>query len=158
LAPSRPDVFFAALVRKLIAGLCDDGGDGADGLLFAFLRVEARALWTHEPVAFEQVFGEMRRHRPDAGDGLPELVLPVPGGPPVRVSGAIDRIDRARIDPSRIVVLDYKTGRVVPRRAQIARGIRLQIPLYLAAVAGALRPEQGGYFHLYDAAEFRRNL
>ena len=49
----------------------------------------------------------------------------------VRLFGKIDRIDRTA--DCYFIIYDYKTGHP-PRVSDIARGLNLQLPLYLLAV------------------------
>ena len=154
LAPVRRDAFFAELSRYLGAGL---DGAGVAGLLEAFLTVEAAALREHEPVAFELPFGETTHAGPDGEHRLPELVVAVPGQPEVRIAGVIDRVDRVRGNGG-AVVFDYKTSRLLPRRAQLSEGYRFQLAVYLAAIASEMTPAAGGYYKLADAAEIARDL
>jgi hypothetical protein len=154
LAPLRRDVFFAELARYLGAGL---DGNGVAGLLEAFLHCEAGALREHEPVAFELPFGETTHAGPDGEHRLPELVIDVPGQEPVRIAGVIDRVDRVRRSGG-AVVFDYKTGRQLPKRAQLVEGYRFQLAVYLAAIASEMKPAAGGYYRLNDAAEIARDL
>ena len=66
-------------------------------------------------------------------DGTPPLEVPLPGGP-IRLWGAIDRIDR--LEDGRLVVIDYKTGsslRYGGRSGPYDGGRRLQHVLYAAA-------------------------
>jgi RecB family exonuclease len=161
LGPLRPDAFFLDLADRLTSGLVD--ARQPPGLLLGFLRQEAKALWAHEPVAFELPFGTSRHHLPDGGNRLPELSIAVPGQAPVRLCGSLDRVDRHRTSGG-LVVFDYKTGRAsIPRRAQIEAGVRYQLPIYLAALVAAGSaaggsPVAGGYYHMADAADVRRNL
>jgi ATP-dependent helicase/nuclease subunit B len=153
LSPTRRDAFFAELVRYLGAGL---HGNGVAGLLEAFLTCEAEALAEHEPVAFELPFGETPHAGPDGERRLPELVVEVPAQAPVRIAGVIDRVDRLR-STGGAVVFDYKTGRLLPRRSQLAEGYRFQLAVYLAAIASEMTPAAGGYYRLNDAAEITRD-
>jgi RecB family exonuclease len=158
LRPPRADRFYAELAATLVAGL-DDTSAGAPGLLRAFLATEATLLDEHEPQAFEQRFGELGRPGLSDEVALPEVVIPVPGQSPVRIVGSIDRVDRVRARPAAAVVIDYKTGKATqPRAAEVARGIRFQLPVYLAAIAGSCEPAGAGYYALADAGEVRRAL
>jgi ATP-dependent helicase/nuclease subunit B len=66
-------------------------------------------------------------------EGTPPLEIALPGGP-IRLWGAIDRIDR--LEDGRLVVIDYKTGssiRYSGRSGPYDGGRRLQHVLYAAA-------------------------
>jgi len=156
LAPPTRDAFYDQIEQRLLAGL--EGGVGPAGLLLAFLRSEARALWRLEPIAFELPFGQSRHHDPDGERRLPAFEVEVSGQAPVRLQGALDRVDRLRVGGA-AVMLDYKTGRyAVPRPALIAQGYRFQLPVYLAALSSWLEAEAAGYYLLTDPAEVRRKL
>jgi RecB family exonuclease len=158
VAPGRVDAFFSGLAQKLLAGLEASSADG-EGLLEAFLRCEAVALWEHEPLAFELAFGPVRPVLGSGGPRLPALVVDVPGQQAVRLQGAIDRVDRRRAGSGgAVVVFDYKTGRTLPRRGLIELGYRFQLVVYLAALAQEYEPEAAGYYRLADVAEVRRTL
>ena len=78
----------------------------------------------------------------------------------VRLFGKIDRIDRTA--DSYFIIYDYKTGHP-PRVSDIARGLNLQLPLYLLAVEKLLGEsglEQGmaaAYLLLRDLEECGRS-
>jgi ATP-dependent helicase/nuclease subunit B len=80
--------------------------------------------------------------------GAKPLVVTLPDGRGVAFRGRIDRVDRAP-DGSRVVVLDYKTGRP-PEHAPIddlPGGTRLQLPVYaLAADPGTLGTDVHAYY------------
>jgi ATP-dependent helicase/nuclease subunit B len=74
------------------------------------------------------------------GDSGEPAAVSLPDGREVRFRGVVDRVDRAP-DGSRIVVFDYKTGRLIDDpRAGLERGNRLQLPVYALAM-GRLDPE-----------------
>jgi ATP-dependent helicase/nuclease subunit B len=118
----------------------------------AFVRMtrETGADW----VALEYRFGY-----PDRGPrALPAEEATVPRTPepvllelkdgPLRISGRIDRIDRA--EDGRLVVIDYKTGgaEAFGRRTRIFnRGRRLQHALYMEAVERLLGPVTRAEYH-----------
>ncbi len=83
------------------------------------------------------------------GKNTPPLVIDALSGPPIRVSGRIDRID---VDDAskRFLVIDYKTGSTKTTGNQILSGDSLQLPLYILAVQRLLLPDHepiGGLFH-----------
>ncbi len=114
-------------------------------LLERFLAEEAeRETGGFEPWLLEAAFGE----REDSE--RPSLDL---GG--WGLHGAIDRVDRAA--DGRAVVLDYKLSGSVTAREKFEAEAKLQLPLYLLAVAehwGA-RPV-GGLYHPLRATSSRR--
>ena len=104
------------------------------------------------PEAFEAYFGLGMSQR--LAEGLPGVadngVLESPFFPEIPVQfeledgeiiglrGRIDRIDLSTRDQLKARIIDYKTGK--PPRGQFAKGMVLQLPLYLFA-AQTLRPE-----------------
>ncbi len=94
-------------------------------------------------VAFEQYLGHEGRRdaQPVAVEARFDFVVPGEGdGPPIRVHGAIDRIDRR--GDGRIEIVDYKTGRA-KTPAQVDHDD--QLTLYALAVAdGAVSDEVTG--------------
>jgi ATP-dependent helicase/DNAse subunit B len=86
------------------------------------VRDEARSPSPLVPRRFEVGFGSDR--------SAPELQRGLDLGDGVVLSGKIDRID---VDPAsaRGIVQDYKSGRHGHSAAEIARELRLQIPLYM---------------------------
>lgn len=79
---------------------------------------------------------------------------PVELAPGYRFQGVIDRIDTT--DTGQFALYDYKAGRA-PRMADIDAGLRLQLPIYLAAAArlglpGVAEPLGAAYYGLRDLA------
>lgn len=76
-----------------------------------------------QPTHFEWKFGYHE---------IPPLELKGVDGSSVLLRGKVDRID---IHPTqrRLLVMDYKTGKVDPIGGEIQKGLHLQIPLYLMA-------------------------
>ncbi|MBO8140598.1 MAG: helicase-exonuclease AddAB subunit AddB [Firmicutes bacterium] len=98
-------------------------------------RTVRRAVWAlteharrgrFRPVAVEVAFG---KHGAPVGP----WVITARGGP-VRVVGQIDRIDAARGDDGRvwIRVVDYKSSARDLNMAEVAYGLSLQLPVYMA--------------------------
>jgi ATP-dependent helicase/DNAse subunit B len=116
-----------------------------DRLLERFLAEEAaRETGGFEPWLLEAAFGE----EPDSE--RPTLQLDGWG-----LHGAIDRVDRAA--DGRAVVIDYKLSSSVTAREKFEEEAKLQLPLYLLAVAehwGA-RPV-GGLYHRLRGTSARR--
>lgn len=99
---------------------------------------------------------------------LQEAAFGMQGAPPLRAGrgddafllrGMIDRIDRAPGGGIRVV--DYKSGgKESHKKADVAKGKKLQLPLYALAAREALglgEPEEGFYFHIKqaEASDFR---
>lgn len=76
------------------------------------------------PVALEVKFGP--------GGGLPPVVVELPGGAAMEITGRIDRVDACGLDnENRIVVIDYKSGFKDIDLAGIYHGVNIQLPAYL---------------------------
>jgi ATP-dependent helicase/DNAse subunit B len=116
-----------------------------EGLLARFLADEAaRETGGFEPWLLEAGFGE--------GDETERPVLEIDGW---GLHGAIDRVDR---DPGgRALVLDYKLSRVVTPREKFEEQAKLQLQLYLIAVAEHWGVEAiGGLYHPLRGTSARR--
>ena len=86
---------------------------------------------------FQPAQSEVRFGR---GAPLPPLLLTLPGGVSYALSGRIDRVDRATLaGESYFRVVDYKSGGAQFDFTQLYHGLRLQLPLYVAAVEAAER-------------------
>jgi ATP-dependent helicase/DNAse subunit B len=65
---------------------------------------------------------------------------------PIRVIGAIDRIDRGYLG---VTLVDYKSGSTPIGSAEVIQGRNLQLPVYvLAAEAQGLRVVEAFFFHI----------
>lgn len=119
----------------------------------ARLRANARAIWDRAPVehafgraalwryegdeAIAQMEDVLRREaEANAGIGLERveggeawLSHEVPGDPPMLAVGRVDRLDRG---PGVVQIVDYKSGRFIPRR-QVQSGERVQLQWYALA-------------------------
>jgi ATP-dependent helicase/DNAse subunit B len=116
-----------------------------EGLLVRFLADEAaRETGGFEPWLLEARFGE------DTDADRPVLEIDGWG-----LHGAIDRVDR---DPGgRALVLDYKLSRVVTPREKFEEQAKLQLQLYLIAVAEHWGTEAiGGLYHPLRGTSARR--
>jgi RecB family exonuclease len=142
--------------RHLVAELAAERSLGAhpaeraiarrvEGLLVRFLADEAgREPHGFEPWLLEAGFGEDEQaERPP---------LEIDGW---RLHGAIDRVDR---DPQgRALVLDYKLSRAVAPRGKFEEQAKLQLQLYLIAVAEHWGVEAvGGIYHPLRGTSARR--
>ena len=115
--------FYIAAVRETAWALCE-----------SFRKGDFR------PVGLELRFG------PD--EELPPLTVPLPDGGELLLSGAIDRVDAAERDGERFLrVVDYKTGNRSFSYAEVADGLKLQLPVYLAAAANAEGASPAGAFY-----------
>ena len=103
--------------------------DWLDGEL---ARQEQQSQW--RPSYFEWAFGAPPRPGSDPASSEQPLLLMAETGERVEIQGKIDRID---VDGGRLRVIDYKTGKP-PARKQLEQGLRLQVPLYMLAVAQQL--------------------
>ena len=116
-----------------------------EGLLTRFLADEAeRETGGFDPWLLEAGFGE--------GEDAERPVLEIDGW---GLHGAIDRVDR---DPGgRALVIDYKLSRVVTPREKFEEQAKLQLQLYLIAVAEHWGAEAiGGIYHPLRGTSSRR--
>ena len=91
------------------------------------------------PIGAELRFGD--------GGTFPAIVLELSDGRSVRLSGIVDRLDRADAAGETFLrVIDYKTGGRKLDFAKIAEGLTLQLPLYLSAVCAAGETPAGMYY------------
>jgi len=116
-----------------------------EGLLVRFLAEEAgRDTGGFEPWLLEAGFGEAE------GAGRPVLEIDGWG-----LHGAIDRVDRA--PDGRALVLDYKLARAVTPREKFEEQAKLQLQLYLIAVAEHWGAQPvGGLYHPLRGTSARR--
>lgn len=103
----------------------------------AYVIVRQIASGRFEPYANELRFGL-------EGSTLPALELEASNGVVFRMCGIVDRIDRLSGEGGKdyFRIIDYKTGRVAFDYSELASGLRLQLPLYAAAVSAALGAER----------------
>jgi ATP-dependent helicase/DNAse subunit B len=116
-----------------------------EGLLARFLKEEAhREMAGFEPWLLEAGFSE--------SEEVEQPVLEIDGW---RLHGAIDRVDRAA--DGRALVLDYKLSTKVSPRVKLEEEAKLQLQLYLIAVAELWGAEiVGGLYHPLRATSERR--
>jgi ATP-dependent helicase/DNAse subunit B len=116
-----------------------------EGLLARFLADEAgRETGGYEPWLLEATFGE--------GEAAERPVLEIDGW---GLHGAIDRVDRA--PDGSALVLDYKLSRVVTPREKFEEQAKLQLQLYLIAVAEHWGADTlGGLYHPLRGTSSRR--
>jgi hypothetical protein len=79
------------------------------------------------------------------GDSGEPAAVTLADGRTVRFHGYIDRVDQGP-NGSPVVVFDYKTGQVDDPAEGLARGNRLQLPVYALAVAGDDSAEVHSYY------------
>jgi len=132
----RPTALWAAQQQELIE------------LLRKTIEALAAASAGYAPRYFEQKFGM----------GQPALIVRADTGDEVRVHGYIDRID-ADAD-GRLRVIDYKAGGSPISAKDVAKGKRLQLPLYALAARDALQLGEvasGFYWHIgrAEASSFK---
>jgi RecB family exonuclease len=116
-----------------------------EGLLERFLAEEAeRESGGFEPWLLEARFGE------EEGSERPDLEIDGWG-----LHGAIDRVDRDR--GGRALVVDYKLSGAVTAREKLEEEAKLQLQLYLIAVAELWGAEPvGGLYHPLRGTSSRR--
>jgi len=116
-----------------------------EGLLARFLADEAgRETGGYEPWLLEAAFGE--------DEAAERPVLEIDGW---GLHGAIDRVDRA--PDGSALVLDYKLSRVVTPREKFEEQAKLQLQLYLIAVAEHWGADAvGGLYHPLRGTSSRR--
>jgi ATP-dependent helicase/DNAse subunit B len=116
-----------------------------EGLLARFLAEEAR----REPAGFEPWLLEAGFSE---SEEVEQPTLEIDGW---RLHGAIDRVDRA--PDGRALVLDYKLSSKVSPRVKLEEEAKLQLQLYLIAVAELWGAEiVGGLYHPLRATSERR--
>jgi PD-(D/E)XK nuclease superfamily protein len=122
--------------RELLLGTSE-----RPGTLMQFVRDEAEAGSILAPTLLEWAFGWPEGREPSGSEGhAPPLEISTASGAAVLLRGVIDRIESS--ESNEWAVVDYKTG-AVPSRTDIARGLHLQIPLYMRAVQRHLAGESG---------------
>lgn len=99
-------------------------------------RVVKRSIWLiiehakrsgFEPIMYEAAFGEK--------DGLPGIILDLPKGEKIVLTGRIDRIDILEKDEENYVrIIDYKSGNKNFSLTDVYYGLQLQLMLYLSAI------------------------
>jgi ATP-dependent helicase/DNAse subunit B len=115
-----------------------------EGLLARFLAEEAERDGGFEPWLLEAGFGE------DEGRERPALEID-----DWRLHGAIDRVDRD--ERGRALVIDYKLAGAVTARGKLEEQAKLQLQLYLIAVAELWGAEPvGGLYHPLRGTSARR--
>ncbi len=105
-------------------------------LVLRLKRVLTRAIWMiaqhirmggFEPLGYELAFGEE--------GGLPPIVLDLPSGERVCLTGRIDRVDVLQTeDGTYIRVIDYKSGVKKFNLSDLYYGLQVQLITYLAAL------------------------
>jgi ATP-dependent helicase/DNAse subunit B len=146
---------WASRAHLLVAELAAERGLGGhpaeraivrrvEGLLVRFLAEEARRESSFEPWLIEAGFGE--------GETAERPPLELDGW---RLHGAIDRVDRDAA--GRAVVLDYKLARAVTPLEKLEEQAKLQLQLYLIAVAEQWGAEPvAGLYHPLRGTSVRR--
>jgi ATP-dependent helicase/DNAse subunit B len=142
--------------RELVAELAAERGLGehpaeraiqrrVEGLLSRFLAEEAeRETAGFEPWLLEAGFGE--------AEEIEQPALEIDGW---ALHGAIDRVDRA--PDGRALVIDYKLAGAVTPREKLEEEAKLQLQLYLIAVAELWGAEPvGGLYHPLRGTSARR--
>ncbi|MBI5836326.1 MAG: PD-(D/E)XK nuclease family protein [Candidatus Eisenbacteria bacterium] len=119
----------------------------------------ARALWAEHqegkwiPAHFQLAFGPGHRGTVPADPASLEAPLVLRNEQvELRLSGRMDRVDRAADDPSRMRILDYKRSARSSVAARLRDGRLLQANLYRLALAAmpGVTAETVGHFHFKD--------
>ena len=100
-----------------------------------------RAVWlivehikrsSFEPLAYEADFA--------GKDGLPPIVMELPSGKQIKLTGRIDRIDIFRTgEETYIRIIDYKSGTKDFSLTNVYYGIQLQLITYLDACTESMK-------------------
>ncbi|MEA5059699.1 MAG: PD-(D/E)XK nuclease family protein [Candidatus Pelethousia sp.] len=147
------DAILDALLPPILAG--HNGGvllDTARGRAKAarlVLAVKATARAIVRQARFGAFLPGKSEVRFGKGCEYPPLVIALPGGASYALSGRIDRVDGAAIGgASYYRVVDYKSGGAMFDYAQLYHGLKLQLPLYVAALAAteSLSSPAGMYY------------
>lgn len=116
----------------------------------AFVIVQQFRFGLFRPYASELDFGKETSK-------IPALELTGENGVSFLIKGVVDRVDTYESgDRGCYRIVDYKTGQIRFDYAELANGLRLQLPLYAAAVQGALSaakkldPSGLYYMHVTD--------
>lgn len=129
------------LLEKMQGGPIKNGTKRYKILVKRLNRVILRAVWlivehirrsSFEPVAYEVDFGSK--------EGLPPIVIELPSGEQIKLTGRIDRIDTFKTgDETYIRIIDYKSGSGDFSLSNVYHGIQLQLITYLDVCMEALK-------------------
>lgn len=117
----------------------------------AFSLVRQIAVGSFRPLGSEISFGRK-------GDIFPALDVRTPDGSHFRVCGIVDRLDGySTCNTDFFRIIDYKSGSLRFDYTELANGLKLQLPLYAAAMEAALHAEAGltgnakaaGFYYLH---------
>ncbi len=117
----------------------------------SFALVRQVAVGSFRPLGSEVSFGRK-------GDILPALDIRTPDGSHFRVCGIVDRLDGYSTGNTDFIrIIDYKSGSLKFDYTELANGLKLQLPLYAAAMEAALRaeaniaknPGTAGFYYLH---------
>jgi len=151
-----------ARLRAIAEAHCADAeARGVTGRRVQWLLARRRILQTVERFPAIDAAIRARSGAAPAPDGL-ELAFGLEGSPPVTLAvrgqpvafrGRIDRVDRTP-DGGRVVVYDYKTGKVPRSRSAldddpVASGTRLQLPVYALAAAELVDARDAEAYYWY---------
>ncbi|MBQ6703923.1 MAG: PD-(D/E)XK nuclease family protein [Clostridia bacterium] len=104
-------------------------------------RMTRRVKSTAKAIVRQTKAGEFSPERTEVrfgGEGLPPLKIELPTGEKFLIGGRIDRIDGCEIDGEKYYrIVDYKTGSASFDYTALYHGLKLQLPLYAAAIAAA---------------------
>ncbi len=106
-------------------------------------RLARKVRATAKAIVRQAKAGEFTPERTEVrfgGDGLPPLKIELPTGEKFLIGGRIDRIDGCEIGGEKYYrIVDYKTGTEGFDYTALYHGLKLQLPLYAAAIAAAER-------------------
>ena len=126
------DDLYWSLEKERIAGASENDPCILSEFISLECRRQAAGKLPFLPRFFETSFGRMKEN-PKERDPLSMKefhILKTESGGEIRLRGKIDRVD---LSGNRFVVVDYKTGSRTASNEDIAKGISLQLPLYLDA-------------------------
>lgn len=114
-----------------------------------YALVHQIAAGKFRPVGSELSFGR-------TGDAFPPLEIETESGARFMVCGIVDRLDAFGSDEGEYIrIIDYKSGGVKFNFTELANGLKLQLPLYAAAMETALKVEKrartAGFYYVHIA-------
>lgn len=146
---------YASAIKSELIG----PNEAAEPLFDKFIQEEIDCAESGvKPIKFEAKFGRSaKRDKGSDKTGQADLLSESPatlkaGKTSFLFTGSIDRVEVIQVGEHRdaLLVWDYKTGnKIAPK--QIKLGLKLQLPLYMAALDELMKPRVtrgGGFYHL----------
>ncbi len=138
-------------------------GETKKGILHRFLEHEMNRKnsifneYVFEPSFFEVSFGSNTGEKDSTDAVLSTEKSIILNG--IKMRGKVDRIDIFKNGDAFIfVIIDYKTGKIIPGLKDITEGISLQIPIYISCINDLLKNQfnssitaAGGLYYLLHA-------